>query len=187
MGPGGGAHGATNGRRRTSVSAASGAGRNGPPSHSFADAWTKESEPKTTVSAVYAELKAKRGRPWPPKLFLDSLSAALGQGFVHRVSGGGLISSLQHDGGIELMIRSEAPKPQEPPPTQTASGRRASSLAVLSISEIQDLADQIHTLSKPLAGMDPQIEVRITVKTKTDGDLSLANSIMDKIKAGWKL
>jgi hypothetical protein len=35
--------------------------------------------------------------------------------------------------------------------------------------------------------MDPQIEVRITVKTKTDGDLSAANSILDKIKAGWKL
>ena len=137
--------------------------------------------------ALYADLKAKRGRPWPPKLFLDSLNAALGQGFVHRVSGTGPISSLQHDGGIELMIRSEAPKPPEPPPIQTPAGRRASSLAVLSISEIQDLADQIHTLSKPLAGMDPQIEVRITVKTKADGDLSLANSILDKIKAGWKL
>jgi hypothetical protein len=35
--------------------------------------------------------------------------------------------------------------------------------------------------------MDPQIEVRITVKTKADGDLSLANSIMDEIKAGWKI
>jgi hypothetical protein len=84
------------------------------------------------------------------------------------------------------MIRSAAPKP-EPPPLQTPAGRRASSLAVLSISEIQDLAEQIHTLSKPLAGMDPQIEVRITVKTKADGDLSLANSILGKIKLGWKL
>jgi hypothetical protein len=151
------------------------------------DAWTKEAEPKTTVSALYAELKARRGRPWPPKLFLDSVNAALGQGFVHRASGSGPISSLQHDGTTELTIRSAAPKPPEPPPAQTPAGRRASSLAVLSISEIQDLADQIHTLSKPLAGMDPQIEVRITVKTKADGDLKLANSILDKIKAGWKL
>jgi hypothetical protein len=131
-------------------------------------------------------LKAKRGRPWPSKLFLDSVNAALAQGFVHRAIGSGPISSLQHDGGMELMIRREAPKPPEPPPIQTAPGRRGSSLAILSISEIQDLADQIHTLSKPLAGMDPQIEVRITVKTKADGDLILANSIMDKIKAGWK-
>jgi hypothetical protein len=153
----------------------------------LSDAWTKEAEPKTTVSALYADLKAKRGRSWPTKLFLDSINAALGQGFIHRVKGTGPVSSLQNDGTTELMIRSAAPKPPEPPPIQTPAGRRASSLAVLSISEIQDLADQIHTLSKPLAGMDPQIEVRITVKTKTDGDLSLANSIMDKIKAGWRL
>jgi hypothetical protein len=152
----------------------------------LSDAWTKEAEPKTMVSALYADLKVKRGRPWPTKLFLDSLNAALGQGFVHRVSGTGPITSLQNDATTELMIRSAAPKP-EPPPLQTPAGRRASSLAVLSISEIQDLAEQIHTLSKPLAGMDPQIEVRITVKTKADGDLSLANSILGKIKLGWKL
>ncbi len=150
-------------------------------------AWTTDAEPKTTVTAMYAELKARRGRPWPPKLFLDSLNAALGQGFVHRATGTGPISSLQHDGAVELTIRSEAPKPQDVPPTQTLPGRRASTLAVLSISEIQDLADQIHTLSKPLAGMDPQIEVRITVKTKSNGDLTKANTVLEKIKAGWKL
>ena len=139
-------------------------------------------KPKTTVSALYADLKSKRGRPWPTKLFLDSLNAALGQGFIHRVTGSGPITSLPNDGATELMIRSAAPKPPEPPPTQTPAGRRASSLA-----EIQDLADQIHTLSKPLAGLDPQIEVRITIKTKADGDLSLANGILDKSKTGWKL
>ena len=80
------------------------------------------------------------------------------------------------------MLHSEA---NELPPRH--AGRRMSSLAVLSVSEIQDLAEQIHTLSKPLAGMDPQIEVRVTVKTKADGDLSAANSILDKIKVGWKL
>ena len=151
------------------------------------DAWTKDAEPKTTVSALYAELKAKRGRPWPPKAFLDSLNSALGQGFVHRASGSGPISSLQHDAITELTIRSTAPKPPEPSPAQTPAGRRASTLAVLSISEIQDLADQIHNLSKPLVGMDPQIEVRITVKTKGNGDLSMANDVLDKIKSGWRL
>jgi hypothetical protein len=104
-----------------------------------------------------------------------------------RMSGTGSINYLQQDGGIKLMIRSEAPKPQTPPPMLNASRRRASSLAVLSISEIQNLADQIHTLTKPLAGMEPQIEVRISVKTKADGDLSFANGILEKIKAGWKL
>ena len=67
------------------------------------------------------------------------------------------------------------------------AGRRAWSLAVLNLGKIQDLADQIHTLTKPLAGLDPQIEVRITVKSKGEGDLSLANSVLEKIKAGWKL
>lgn len=151
------------------------------------DAWTKETEPKTTVAKLYADLKAKRGRPWPLKPFFDSLNASLGQGFVHRVSGSGPVSSLQVDGETELTIKAVGPKPPEPPANPTAAGRRASSLAALSFAELQDLADQIHTLSKPLAGLDPQIEVRITVKTKTDGDLSTANSILNKIKAGWKL
>jgi hypothetical protein len=149
------------------------------------DAWTKESEPKTTVSSLYTDLKVKRGRPWPLKLFLDSLNAALGQGFIHRASGTGAVSSLQHDGGIGLIIRNETPKP--PDPTQTVAGRRGSSLAVLTIAEIQDLADQVHALTKPLAGLEPQIEVRITVKSKVDGDLSAANTILNKIKPGWKL
>ena len=149
------------------------------------DAWTKESEPQTTVASLYTDLKVKRGRPWPPKLFLDSLNAALGQGFVHRASGTGAVSSLQHDGGVGLIIRNETPKP--PDPTQTVAGRRGSSLAVLTIGEIQDLADQVHALTKPLAGLEPQIEVRITVKSKVDGDLSAANTILNKIKPGWKL
>jgi hypothetical protein len=152
---------------------------------SLPEAWTKETEPKTTVSSLYADLKAKRGKPWPPKLFIDSLNAALGQGFMHRVSGSGPVSSLQHDASVGVMIRNEAPKPPEPAPM--LAGRRASSLAVLSIGEIQDLAEQIHALTKPLAGLDPQIEVRITVKPRADGDLSEANAVLNRIKLGWKI
>jgi len=50
-----------------------------------------------------------------------------------------------------------------------------------------DLAEQIHALTKPLVDMDPQIEVRITVKAKADGDLAEANNVLNKIKPGWKL
>ncbi len=149
------------------------------------EAWTKETEPKTTVSALYLGLKEKHGKAWPPKPFVDSLNAALGQGFMHRADGSSPVSSLQHDGGVGLIIRSEAPKPPETAPT--VAGRRASSLAVLSIAEIQNLADQIPALTKPLAGQDPQIEVRITIKSKGDGDLSDANKVLSTIKAGWKL
>jgi hypothetical protein len=148
-------------------------------------AWSKESEPKSTVLALYADLKATRGKPWPTKLFLDGLNAALGQGFIHRASGSGPVSSLERESGVELIIRSETPKP--PDLTQLPTGRRGSSLAVLSIGEIQDFAEQIHDLTKPLVGLDPRIEVRITVKSKTDGDLSEANRILNRIKPGWKL
>jgi hypothetical protein len=65
-------------------------------------------------------------------------------------------------------------------------GRRASSASVLSIAEIQELADQVHALAKPLAGLEPQIEARIFVANKSGGDLTAANKILGKIKAGWK-
>jgi hypothetical protein len=151
----------------------------------LAGAWSTEIEPKTTVSCLYADLKAKRGKPWPPKSFVDSLNAALGQGFLHRASGSGPVTSLQQDGSVGLTIRNEAPKPPEP--VQMVPGRRASSAAVLSIAEIQELADQVHALTKPLAGLEPQVEVRIFVSNKAGGDFSAANKILDKIKAGWKL
>jgi len=151
----------------------------------LAGAWSAESEPKTTVSSLYADLKAKRGKPWPPKAFIDSLNAALGQGFLHRDNGSGPVTSLRQDGSVGLTIRTETPKPPEP--VQMVPGRRASSAAVLSIAEIQELADQVHALTKPLAGLEPQVEVRIFVSNRAGGDLSAANKILDKIKAGWKL
>lgn len=151
------------------------------------DAWTKDAEPQTTVAELYAGVKARRGKPWPTKLFIDGLNSAIGQGFVHRVAGSGPITSLINDATTALTIRSAAPKPPEPVPGTFPAGRRASTMVVLNMAEIQDLADQVHTLTKPLAGMDPQIELRITVKSKADGDLSSANSILEKIKSGWKL
>jgi hypothetical protein len=137
------------------------------------------------VANLYAELKAKRGKPWPPKMFLDTLNAALGQGFLHKLSGSKTISSLQVDRDVELTIRSEAPKPPEPPPI--SSNRRSSAIAVLSISELQEFSDQVHTIMKYLAGSDPQIEVRLTVKAKGNGDMSEVNNVLQKLKPGWKL
>src|ERR1700721_2856636 len=105
-----------------------------------------------------------------------------GQGFLHRANGSGPVTFLQKDGSVGLTIRTEAPTPPEP--VQTLPGRRASSAVVLTIAEIQELADQVHALAKPLAGLEPQIEVRIFVANKASGDLSAANKILDKIKAG---
>src|SRR6267143_807978 len=104
-------------------------------------AWSKDGEPKSTVEELYSALKSAKGKPWPPRLFLESLNAAIGQGFLSRNGGTSPINSLQKDGGIELVIKVEAPKPPEPTPLPT--GRRSSSLATLSLAEVQDFADQI--------------------------------------------
>jgi len=150
----------------------------------LAGAWSNEAEPKATAVGIYGELKATSGKPLPTRLFLDTLNAAIGQGFLRRVAGSGPISSLQHDGSIELIIKSEAPKPIEPTPI--APGRRASTLAVLNVAEVQDFEDQIHALTKLLAGCDPQIEIRISLKDRGDANLQDASKILAEIKAEWK-
>lgn len=148
-------------------------------------AWSKDGEPKSTVEELYAALKSARGKPWPPRLFIESLNAAIGQGFLSRNGGTSPVNSLQKDGSIELVIKVEAPKPPEPTPLPT--GRRSSSLATLSLAEVQDFADQIHALSKPLAGCDPRIEVRVTTKAGGKGDMNEANKILGAIKTGWTI
>jgi hypothetical protein len=151
----------------------------------LANAWSSETEPNTTVATLYAEIKAKRGKPWPLKPFVDCLNAAVGQGFIRRVKGTGPVASLQNDGGVELVIKSEMPKPPEPQPV--TPGRRTSTLAVLNAGEVQELGDQVSALAKVLAGSDPQVEVRVTVKSRSDLNLTEANKILDKVKPGWKL
>ncbi len=152
--------------------------------NTLAGAWSDEPEPKTTVADVYTALKVARGKAWPEKVFISTLNTAIGQGYMQRSSGKGPIVSLQHDGGVELIIKSEAPKPPETTPAQV--GRRFSSLATLSISEVQDLADHVHALTKPLAGCDPQVEVRVTIKTTGSNDLAEANKVLETVKVGWK-
>lgn len=152
---------------------------------SLPGAWSDDAEPQTTVADLYSELKAQRGKPWPPKLFIDSLNAALGQGFLHRATGSGPITALQVDGNVGLVIKSEALQTVDPTPM--LSGRRASTLVVLSLSELQEFADQIHAITKALAGSDLQIEVRLSIKSKGDGDVIEANNVLQQIKAGWKL
>jgi len=145
-------------------------------------AWTDEPEPKTTVEKLYAVIKTSRGRPWPEKIFLDSLSSAIGQGFIHRVSGIGAIGSLLHDGKVKIEIKKEA---LPPPPPSPIPGRKMTNTVTLSPAEVQTLGEEIAQLTKTLAGCDPQVEARISIKSKTDKDLSKANEILKKIKEKW--
>ena len=146
------------------------------------DAWSKDAEPKTTVEKLYTELKKLKGNPWPPKLFISTLSDAIGRGLVARVSGSGPLVSLATDGSVELAVKSMAPPPPPPP-----SGRKLSERVSLSPGELQNLYENVATLSKSLAGCDVQFEVAVSVKTKPGVDLKTANDVLGKIKDGWKL
>jgi hypothetical protein len=56
---------------------------------------------------------------------------------------------------------------------------------ILSPPEVQTLGEEIAQLTKALAGCDPQVEVRISIKSKQDKNLSKANEILQKIKQKW--
>jgi hypothetical protein len=151
--------------------------------NSLPAAWSDEPEPKTTVDALYAAIKSSRGKPWPERIFLDGLNSAVGQGFIHRASGTGAIGSLHHDGKLKIEIRKETPSP--PPPQPPTPGRMMTNTVILSAAEVQTLGEEIAQLTKVLAGCDPQVEARISIKSKTGKDLGKANEILRKIKEKW--
>jgi hypothetical protein len=146
-------------------------------------AWSDDPEPKTTVDTLYAAIKASRGKPWPEKIFIDNLNSALGQGFIHRVSGTGSIGSLLHDGKVHIEIKKEAPSP---PPPSPMPGRKMTNTVILNPAEVQTLGEEIAQLTKALAGCDPQVEARISIKSKPDKNLNKVNEILEKIKQKWR-
>jgi hypothetical protein len=149
------------------------------------DAWSTETEPKTTVGKLYAELKKAKGNPWPPKAFINTLGEAVGRGLVARVSGSGPLVSLAADGKVELAVKASAAAAAAP--TEGTPGRKLSARVSLSPGELQNLADGASTLAKSLAGCDVQFEVAVSVKTKSGMDLKVANDVLGKVKGGWSL
>lgn len=154
---------------------------------SLAEAWSADAEPQTTVARLYAALKAKEGLPWPPKKFMETVNAALAQGFVTRATGTGAISSLESDAGVSLMVVSSQPPPETDVEPVRPGGRRASNAVALSAAELQDFADQVPELMKTLAGCEPEIEVRIIINHKTGTDLAGANAVLSTIRSNWKM
>ncbi len=154
---------------------------------SLPDAWSQDAEPETNVGKIYASLKAKEGKPWPAKKFVETLNAALGQGFLRRASGTGAVGALDKDGSVALVVKSDQPvTPDVKPEPLTAGGRRGTSMAKLSVAEIQDFADSVHEVMKALAGSEPEIEVRVTIQGKTAADIEAANKILAAIKKDWR-
>jgi len=149
------------------------------------DAWSTETEPKTTVGKLYAELKKAKGNPWPSKAFVNALGEAVGRGMVARVSGSGPLVSLAADGKVELAVKASAPAAAAP--MAATPGRKLSARVSLSPGELQTLADEASTLAKSLAGCDVQFEVAVSIKPKAGTELSQANKVLEKVKAGWSL
>lgn len=148
-------------------------------------AWSQGAEPRSTAANLYAALKAARGRPWPETLFLATVNAAIGQGYFIRADGTGPLSSLQHDGDVPLAIRQGKPVIVEPPPIQP--GRKFSPAVKLNVGEVQSLAEEISDLISALAGMEPEIEVRLSIKAQSGTDYSTSNKILERIKEGWSI
>jgi hypothetical protein len=148
-------------------------------------AWTKGAEPRTTPSTLYAAIKAARGKPWPEKLFLGTVNGAVGQGYFARAEGTGPVSSLQHDGDVPLVVRQGKPVDVEPPPIPP--GRKFSNSVTLGVGEVQSLGEAISDVVTALAGMEPEIEVRISIKAQEGQDHSAANEILKRLNPSWKL
>jgi len=143
--------------------------------------WIDAEEPETTVSKLYAAIKQVRGRPWPEQMFMDGLNSAIGIGFMNRDTGSGPISSFAHEGDVKLVIKTDAPPPSTPTPT----GRRRTSTASLSVSEIQTFGEEIGQIAKQLAGSDLQTEVCLSIKEESGNDLEQINVLLEKIKKDW--
>ena len=135
--------------------------------------------------ALYVELKSAKGNPWPANAFIATLNEAIGRGLISRVSGTGPLVSLAADSSVALAVKGTAPIPQPQP--DTTPGRKLSASVSLSAGEFQNLADEVSTLTKSLAGCDVQFEVAVSVKTKAGMDVTKANDVLGKVKEGWKL
>ena len=149
-------------------------------------AWSQDAEPRSTPASLYAAVKAARGKPWPETLFLTTVNSAVGQGYFVRAEGSGPISSLEHDGGVALVIRQGKPVSVEPPPP-IQPGRKFTSAVKLDVGEVQSLAEEISDLVSALAGMEPEIEVRVSIKSQSGQDGAAANKILERVKKGWTL
>ena len=145
-------------------------------------AWTG-TPPKTTVTALYTELKAQKGRPWPTRQFIDVLNDAVNKGILARAVSGPDFTSVADDGSRELLVPKEAPP--TPKPTPPSTGRETSEVS-MGLSELQDFVeDSAPSLTKLLAGASPEFAVRIKLKGKAAADLAAANEMLKKIKPDW--
>jgi hypothetical protein len=73
----------------------------------------------------------------------------------------------------------------EPPPILPS--RKFSNSVTLGAGEVQSLGEVISDVVTALAGMEPEIEVRISIKAKEGQDYAAANEILERLKPSWRL
>ena len=149
----------------------------------LAGAWAGTPQ-KTTLSKLYAELKALRGRPWPTRQFIEVLNEAVNQGILVRGTGGPEFTSLTADADRELRLPERGGPPPPPPPQP---GARETTEVAMDLGQLQDFVDdRAASLTKLLAGAAPEFAVKIKLKGKAPADLSKANEILKKVNPDWQ-
>lgn len=150
----------------------------------LAGAWTGKPE-TTTVTRIYSELKAQKGKPWPTLQFIQVLNEAVNQGILVRAKTGPELTSLSADGDRELRVppTGTSPAPKQPIP----DGMRETTEVALDLNKMQDFTDgPAAELTKILAGSAPVFALRIRIKGKLPANLSVANEVLKKIDPDWK-
>jgi len=59
-------------------------------------------------------------------------------------------------------------------------------MVTLNIADIQTLSDEIHHITKLLAGCDPVVETCISIKPKPGMDMKEIDEVLRRIKKEWK-
>jgi len=59
-------------------------------------------------------------------------------------------------------------------------------MVTLGVADVQTLSDEIHHITKLLAGCDPVIEACISIKPKPGMDTKEIDEALKKIKKEWK-
>ncbi|HEV2238328.1 MAG TPA: hypothetical protein VGR57_16825, partial [Ktedonobacterales bacterium] len=144
------------------------------------DAWSSGAE--TSVRAIADALSTKEGRPLPWKMVRDAIDGAFTARYLERTPASG---AWPCDAGGASAVRVRVPagvksgpdgdKVRPAPPPRTGAYAAESSL---SISEVQNLADQIGDLQRTAtkAGLELNVHVRI----EFTGTGTMAGAVLDQ-------
>jgi hypothetical protein len=145
------------------------------------DAWSSGTE--TSVRAIADALSTKAGRPLPWKVLRDAIDGAFTARDLERTPDSG---PWPCDAGGASAVRVRVPADTRPKPDASQTGASPeqgigaySAESNLSISEVQNLADQISDLQRTAtrAGLELNIHVRIELA----GTGAVADSLLDQV------